>query len=335
MDLLPIFLDLRERVCLVIGGGSVARRKVDLLNAAGARIRIVAPRLDPALRSLVESGEVEYLASEFDVAMLSEAAIVVAATDDRAVNAAVAAAARQYSLPVNVVDAPDLCSFVMPSIIDRSPVIVAVSTGGVSPVLARLMRARIEAVLSPRLGRLALLAAEFRKRVKATFVDLPARRRFWEGILDGPIAESVYRGDEAAARNAIEATLAGAESATRFKEMWVLQGGTAEPDLQTLRAVRMLQRADVVVHEADVGTEVRALGRRDADGIEAAEAGAEAEQLRELFGRYDRVAWICAEHPAAGLVEALDSAAAEGVHVHLLSMPQAPTSLDWRATVRP
>lgn len=163
MDYLPIFLDLRDRRCLVVGGGEVAARKTDLLLQAGARVQVAAPDLGDGMQALLDAGRISYRAGPFQEADLAGAQLVIAASDDRSVNARAAELADARGVPVNVVDDPALCRFIMPVIIDRSPVLAAVSTGGASPVLARLIRGRLEALIPAAFGRLAALAREFRR----------------------------------------------------------------------------------------------------------------------------------------------------------------------------
>ena len=181
MDFLPIFLNLKGARCLVVGGGAVAARKAGLLLGCGAKVAVVAPELGETLAAEKAAGRIEHIAARFDDAHLAGATVVIAATDDHAVNAAVSRAAKARDLPVNVVDSPELCSFIFPSIVDRSPMIVAVSTGGASPVLARLMRAKLETLLPAAYGRLARLASDLRDRVKRHFAN-PAQRRIFPHI---------------------------------------------------------------------------------------------------------------------------------------------------------
>ncbi len=270
MDFLPIFLNLRGRRCLVIGGGEVAARKVALLLEAGGRVDIVAPQLCPALRALADQGAVAHSAGHFHPDQVREATLVFAATDDAQVNREVSEVAKARGIPVNVVDQPELCSFIMPSIIDRSPVVAAVSTGGASPVLARLLRARLETLIPAAYGRLARLVADFRDVAKAHFKHPAARRRFWEDVLQGPIAEQVLAGQEDAARAALAARIAAADGASEPQgEVYLVGGGPGDPDLLTFRALRLMQQADVVVHDRLVSKEVLDLVRRDADRIYA------------------------------------------------------------------
>jgi len=268
MDYLPIFVDLHGRPCVVIGGGEVAVRKISLLRQAGARVTVVAPELDDELAALAGGGEITHLAREFRPADLDGARLIIAATDDRAVNEAVSREAGLRNIAVNVVDQPDLCSFVMPSIIDRSPLVAAVSSGGQSPVLARLVRARMETLIPAAYGELAKLAAAFRGKVKAHFKRPTDRRIFWEKVLDGPIAEMVFSGRAAEAERALEDAIANAEQgASEMGEVYLIGGGPGDPDLLTFRALRLLQRSDVVVHDRLVSKEVLDLARRDATRI--------------------------------------------------------------------
>ena len=180
MDFLPIFLNVRAQPCLVIGGGEVAARKVELLLKAQANVTLVSPELCKTLAALHRSGKFTHVAETFRAEQIGGQRVVIAATDDEIVNRAVAEAASARNIPVNVVDRPELCTFIMPAIIDRSPVVVAVSSGGASPVLARLLRARLESLVPASYGRLATLVGSFRDKVKARFAPGADRRVFWE-----------------------------------------------------------------------------------------------------------------------------------------------------------
>ena len=270
MDFLPIFLDLKGRTCVVIGGGEVAARKVGLLLGAGAQVRVYAPALGETLGRLARAGKIGHFPSDFRAEQLDEAALAIAATDDDAVNRAVHEAAGARRIPVNVVDHPELSSFIMPSIIDRSPVVAAVSTGGASPVLARLIRARLETLIPAGFGRLAQLAAGFRDRVKGRITQPERRRRFWEEVLGGYIAELVYSGQDAAARAALQKKLDTVDNGAAVTgEVYLVGGGPGDPELLTLRALRLMQQADVVVHDRLVSQEVLNLVRLEAARIYA------------------------------------------------------------------
>jgi len=282
MDYLPVFLDVRRRLCLVVGGGEVAARKASLLARAGARVTVVAPALSEATAALVSEGGARHRARAFRASDLDECHLVIAATDDPAVNIEVSRLAQARALPVNVVDQPALCSFIVPSIVDRSPVIAAVSTGGAAPVLARLIRGRLETLIPAAFGRLAALAGDFRERVKARFAHPAERRRFWERVLDGPVAEMVFAGQEQAARATLETALEGDPGAPETRgEVYLVGAGPGDPDLVTSRALRLMQQADVIVHDRLVSAPVLDLARRDAERIYAGKARARHSMAQE------------------------------------------------------
>jgi uroporphyrin-III C-methyltransferase/precorrin-2 dehydrogenase/sirohydrochlorin ferrochelatase len=268
VEFLPIFLNVRGEPCLVVGGGEVAARKCALLARAGARVTVLAPELGEALQAELAAGRIAHRAGRFRDADVEGQAAVIAATSDQAVNRAVAAAARARRVPVNVVDQPALCSFILPSIIERAPLVVAVSSGGASPVLARLLRARLESMIPAGYGRLAALAAEFRDRVKARFKG-PERRRFWERVLQGPIAELALAGRGAEARKALAAAIDDTRLAFSGGEVSLVGAGPGDPDLLTFRALRLMQRADVVVYDRLVSKPILELARLEAERIYA------------------------------------------------------------------
>lgn len=267
MKYFPIFLDLNDKPCLVVGGGDVATRKVSLLFRAGARVTVVSPELGESLRGRLASGEIIYQARTFEEADLKGCALVVAATDDEVINRRVSELCRERCLPVNVVDQPELCSFIVPSIIDRTPVQIAVSTGGSSPVLARLLRARLETMIPAAYGRLASLMAEFRGKVAQHFTDEGKRRRFWENVAQGSIAEQIFAGKEEAAREAMYKAMEAAEVPQERGEVYLVGAGPGDPDLLTFRALRLLQQADVIVYDRLVSKEILDMARRDADMV--------------------------------------------------------------------
>jgi uroporphyrin-III C-methyltransferase/precorrin-2 dehydrogenase/sirohydrochlorin ferrochelatase len=268
MDFLPVFLDIRGQPCLVVGGGEVAARKCALLLRAGARVTVLAPQLGAGLAADLAAGRVAHRAASFREEALEGFALAIAATSDEAVNRAVAAAAKARRIPVNVVDRPALCSFILPSVIERAPLVVAVSSGGASPVLARLLRARLESLIPAGYGRLAALAGAFRDRVKARFKP-PERRRFWERVLQGPIAELVFSGREGEARTALQASLEDRRLAFSGGEVSLVGAGPGDPDLLTFRALRLMQQADVVVYDRLVSRPILDLVRLEAERIYA------------------------------------------------------------------
>ncbi len=259
-------MNLRGRRALVVGGGEIAARKASLLLDAGAALSIVSPELGATLARQAEQGEVDYRQGPFEPSDLNGCTVVIAATDDSEVNKQVSELAQEQGIPVNVVDNPELCSFIMPAIIDRSPVQIAVTTGGTSPVLARLLRSRLESAIPSAYGRLAAMVEGFREKVKVRFADVNARRNFWEHVLQGRIAEMVFAGKDEDARKALEHAVAeGVE--TNVGEVYLIGGGPGDPDLLTFRALRLMQQADVIVHDRLISKEVLALTRRDAERI--------------------------------------------------------------------
>jgi uroporphyrin-III C-methyltransferase/precorrin-2 dehydrogenase/sirohydrochlorin ferrochelatase len=267
MDFLPIFLDVKDQPCLVVGGGEVALRKVTNLRRAGAAVRVVAPELTPELSALLADGEISHEARSFRDDDVTNALLVVAATGDRHVNRRVAELARAAKVPVNVVDQPEDCSFLMPSVIDRSPVVVAVSTGTASPVLARLLRTRLEALIPAAYGRLAELCAAYRPRVKARFGEQRERRRFWDRVLQGGVAERVFSGHLQEAEAAMERELADGAASLTTGEVYLVGAGPGDADLLTFRALRLMQQADVVVYDRLVASSILDKVRRDARRI--------------------------------------------------------------------
>ena len=270
MDYLPIFMDLKGRSATVVGGGEVAARKVALLNQAGGKVTVIAPELGDTLSRALAREEIHYVEANFSPELLGRPQLIVAATNDPETNKAVAKAANEMNVPVNVVDTPDLCTFVMPSIIDRSPVMIAVSTGGASPVLGRLLRQKLETTIPASYGKLAALARLFRERVKQKFSHAPDRRLFWEKVLEGPIAEMMIAGKEDKAKQALEEALeTEGERMPDAGEVYLVGGGPGDPDLLTFKALRLMQQADVVVYDRLVSPEVLELVRRDAERIYA------------------------------------------------------------------
>lgn len=271
MDLLPLFMNVRGSSCLVVGGGEVAARKSSLLLEAGAAITVVSPELCPVLQQWQDDGRIQHIERDFADQDLDDKTLVIAATDDHDVNKRVSELARAKNIPVNVVDNPALCSFVMPSIIDRSPVQIAISTGGASPVLARLLRAKLESTIPAAYGQLAALVERFRTPVKNRFPTVNARRGFWESVLQGQVAELVFAGKEQQAEQELQQSIA-AGGETTVGEVYLVGGGPGDPDLLTFRALRLMQQADVVLYDRLISKEVLNLCRRDAERINVGKA---------------------------------------------------------------
>jgi uroporphyrin-III C-methyltransferase/precorrin-2 dehydrogenase/sirohydrochlorin ferrochelatase len=267
MQALPIFMNINQRLCVVIGAGEVAARKVTMLLRAQASVTVYAPEICPTLADLVEAGRIRYEQARFADQQLSGACLVIAATNDVQVNTAVSLAAQANNIPVNVVDAPALCTFTMASIVERSPIVIAISSEGNAPVLARYLRSKIETMLPAGYGRIAAIAGEFRDKVKSKYATSQARRIFWEGVLQGPIVERILAGQEAAARIGLDQLLADDTASQQHGEVYLVGGGPGDPDLLTFRALRLMQQCDVCVYDKLVSPEVLDLVRRDAELI--------------------------------------------------------------------
>jgi uroporphyrin-III C-methyltransferase/precorrin-2 dehydrogenase/sirohydrochlorin ferrochelatase len=285
MDFLPIFANVRNKLCLVVGGGSVAARKAGVLLEAGAKVRVVAPEIDEELK--LEEG-VEAVVARFAPQHLDGAVLAIAATDDREVNKQVSELAQARNIPVNVVDDSELCTFIMPAILDRSPLMVAFSSGGASPVLTRMMRGKLETVIPQNYSRLAAFAERFREQVKQRVTNPTKRRIFWENVFEGVAAEKVLTGDEASAEAMLQQMLAS-EDNIRRGEVYLVGAGPGDPDLLTFRALRLMQKADVVVYDNLVSKPIVEMTRRDAErifvGKKRADHTLRQEEINELLVR--------------------------------------------------
>lgn len=266
MDYLPLFLDIRHQLCLVVGGGDVALRKIRLLHSAGAIIRVVSPSIHQEVQSLLQESDHQLFQRLFHKDDLDGVKLVIAATSDQRTNQTVAKYAREQKLFVNVVDDGETGNAIMPSIVDRSPVIAAFSTGGKAPVLIRQMRERLESEMPARYGDLAELAGRYRNQVIARFDHINERRKFWEEALSGSIAEKVFMGDMPGAEIELEQRLRNRSDA-QPGEVYLIGAGPGDPELLTFKALRLMQKADVVLYDNLVSREVVELCRRDADLI--------------------------------------------------------------------
>lgn len=287
MDYFPVFLDLKNRLCLLVGGGEVATRKGRMLAKAGARLRIVAPEISTELRELAARSDGELCERGYRAGDLQGCVLAIAATDDESLNESISSDAQRLNLPVNVVDTPALCTYITPAIIDRSPLVVAISSGGEAPVLARLVRAKLEALIPSSYGKLAQVASQWRERVKARFSDGDSRRKFWEKILQGPAAELAMNGQSVAADEIIARELAADQAQLTQGEVYLVGGGPGDPELLTLRALRLMQQADVVLYDRLVSDGVMELVRRDAEriyvGKRRSEHTMEQENINQLL----------------------------------------------------
>ena len=294
MRYFPLFADLRGRRVLVVGGGVVAERKVRLLLEAGAHVVVVAPAVHLDTSMAVDAavpGRLEIMRDVFRPDHFDGVVFAIAATDDRVVNAKVAAVGRERNVLVNVVDDLELSSFIVPAIVDRSPLVVAISTGGVAPVLARLVRERLESLLDGSLGSLAGLLEGWRSRIKARLPVVDARRRFYEQVVRGRVAALLRSRQQAAAESELERTLEAAAEPQQGSVVLV-GAGPGDAGLLTLNALRALQEADVILHDRLVSAEVLGLARRDADRIPVGKAArghtVPQERIHELLLEHAR-----------------------------------------------
>ncbi|MFO1388615.1 siroheme synthase CysG [Cellvibrio sp.] len=267
MDYFPVFLDLKKRRCLLVGGGEVATRKGRMLAKSGAVLRVVAPEISNELRELVAQHNGELILREYQQGDMEGCVLAVAATDIETLNQQISDEAKQINIPVNVVDTPALCTYITPAIIDRSPLMIAISSGGEAPVLARLVRAKLETLIPMSYGKLAQLASRWRDRVKARFNDGDSRRKFWEKILQGPAAELAMNGQLDQADKILSDEIANEDASLTQGEVYLVGGGPGDPELLTLKALRLMQQADVVLYDRLVSDGVMDLVRRDAERI--------------------------------------------------------------------
>lgn len=266
MKHLPIFYDLSVGPCLVVGAGGVATRKVRQLIKREARVTVVAPEICNELKALASSHSIKYIAKPFDAWMLERYILVIVATNVTAVNSQVSHLCKESNIPVNVVDNPGLSSFFMPAIVEREPLQIAISSSGVSPVLVRLLRTKLEALIPSSYGSLAKLVGAFREKIKRRYPEIRDRRRFWERILTGGVAERIYAGEEAALE-LLEAEIKGGGTESQKGEVYLVGAGPGDPDLLTLRALRLMQQSEVVLYDRLVSPAIIELVRRDAERI--------------------------------------------------------------------
>lgn len=272
----------------MLGGGENAEAKVSLLLKAGAEISVVSKELSPNLRRLADKNEIRQIEESFDESMLADCVLLIVATDDEELRKSASVLAGKMRIPVNVVDCPDLCSFTMPSIIDRSPLLISVSTGGTSPTLARIIRAKLEAMLPQSYGRLAALINEFRDRGKASDRTRDVRRKFWNRIFASPIIELFLSGKEDEAREEIEKEFNKEDKSTpAFGQVCLVGAGPGDPELLTLRALRLIQNADIIVYDRLVFPSILDYARRDAEliyvGKKSAHHSVPQDQINQIL----------------------------------------------------
>ncbi len=296
MDYLPLFFDLRNKPCLIVGAGEVAARKLELLCRAGADVRIVAPAVGESVRTLIAQHKLEVAEREFTESDVTGAVLVIAATNDESVNQRVFDCCDAAGLLINSVDNPQISNVIFPGIIDRSPVLVAISTAGSSPTLARVVRGWIEARLPPGLGRLAEFIDARRDEIKERLGTIRERQRFWQRIINGPAGERAMRGDAAAAGRAFDSELSAQLSAEAPAAGCVLLvgAGPGDPELLTLKGLRAVQGADVILYDNLVNAEILEYARRDAEKIYVG-------KKRKFSGiRQEEINALLVEHARAG-----------------------------------
>ncbi|MEJ2116896.1 MAG: NAD(P)-dependent oxidoreductase, partial [Alphaproteobacteria bacterium] len=270
MDQLPIFLHTKGKRVAVSGGGTIAARKTETAMKAGAHVQVFAASLSDEFRPLSVQPNFEHITRQATPADIQGCALIFAANEDETADRAIAEIANAASVLVNVADSPDLSDFIMPSIVDRDPLVVAISTGGASPVFARMIRARLESTLPAAYGRMVAFVGKHRKRLGAFLKEGAARRRFWERILEGPVADRFMAGHDTQAEAELEKALSAASSGGEYRfsgEVYLVGTGPGDPDLLTFAAQRLMQRADVVLYDRLIPHGILDLVRRDAERI--------------------------------------------------------------------
>jgi uroporphyrin-III C-methyltransferase/precorrin-2 dehydrogenase/sirohydrochlorin ferrochelatase len=289
MRYFPIFLDTIDLTCLVVGAGEVAARKVELLLKTSANITVVAPWACDTVQRFAREEKIKLIVRPYTESDLSNRQMVFVATDNSKLNAQIHDQARAQKILVNVVDNTPLCQFITPSIVDRSPIIIAMSSGGVAPVLLRYLRQKLESVIPQKVSLLGQFSEKFRETVKKRFKSVTERRYFWEDVLDGDIAENILQGNEQVAEQKFLEKLNTPDASKTVGEVYLVGAGPGDPDLLTFRALRLMQKADVVVYDRLVSPEILELVRRDAEKIYVGKAKSKhtipQDEINELLAK--------------------------------------------------
>lgn len=264
MQYLPLFFDLKNRQVLLIGGGDVALRKARLLIRASAKVKVVSHKINPDLQTLIEDNQGETILGEYESDLLKNVQLVIAATDNDTLNQQVYEDATSIQIPVNVVDNQPLCTFIFPAIVDRSPIVIGISSAGKAPVLARNLRAKIESIVPTKYADLGQIIGKYRESVKNKFKTVGLRRNFWEKVLEGPFTEQVLAGQLKEAESLLVETMEESNSTLKGNISFV-STGTGDPDNITFKALRLMQKADWVVYDESIPDAIIELCRRDAD----------------------------------------------------------------------
>lgn len=266
MRYLPIWLDVKDKPCLMVGGGEVAARKSEMLLKSGAQLTVVAPKLGVNLQRAVNAGEVQHISSLFNADMLQGMRLVVAATDIEAVNQEIYAAAKAQGVLINVVDSPEQCDYVNGAVLERDNLTIAISSGGGAPVLTRVIKAKLETLIPAAYGSLSALVSQYRDEVKAK-LGFKERKGFWERVLDGPVAEAALSGQTERAETLLQEEIQRGADEADIGEVYLIGAGPGDPDLLTFKALRLLQKADVVVHDRLIAEPIMNLARREAQRV--------------------------------------------------------------------
>jgi len=289
MQYFPIFLDTTDLTCLVVGAGEVAARKVELLLKTSAQITVVAPWVCDTVQRFAKQEKINLLVRPYSESDLTNKQMVFVATDNSELNEQIHDQARLQKILVNVVDNTPLCQFITPSIVDRSPIIIAMSSGGVAPVLLRYLRQKLESVIPQKVSLLGQFSEKFRESVKKRFKSVTERRYFWEDVLDGDIAENILQGNEKVAEKKFLERLNAPDASKTVGEVYLVGAGPGDPDLLTFRALRLMQKADVVVYDRLVSPEILELVRRDAEKIYVGKAKSKhtipQDEINELLAK--------------------------------------------------
>ncbi|MEG3767536.1 siroheme synthase CysG [Alteromonas sp. 14N.309.X.WAT.G.H12] len=268
MRYFPLFIDTHAAQCLIVGAGEVAARKLELILKSEAKVTVVAPQMCSTVAGYQDHPSVTLIQRPFQAQDLENKTLVFVATSDSELNASIHDLAVQRDILVNVVDNTPLCQFITPSIIDRSPIVIALSSGGVAPVLLRYLRQKLESLIPSNIARLGAFSEKFREKVKSSLAGVTARRYFWEDVLDGDIAELVEKGQEEKADKKFLEALQGAQTEQKVDgQVYLVGAGPGDPDLLTFRALRLMQKADVVIYDRLVSPAILELVRRDAEKI--------------------------------------------------------------------
>jgi len=281
MEHLPIFIKIKQKPTLVVGGGDIALRKINLLLKAQAKVDCLSPLFCEDIKNLSKDGHITLINKSFDQTDIKDYSMIIAATDDKSVNSLISSIAQDKKIPVNVVDSPELSSFIMPSIVDRSPLIIAVSSSGKAPVLSRIIRAKLETVIPSAYGTLAEIAGEYRQKVKERFLKIKDRRAFWEATFSGVIAEKVFSGRISEAKEDIQRQLDESVEMD-LGEVYLVGAGPGDPDLLTFKALRLIQQADVVLYDRLVSKGVMELVRRDSELIYVGKKGGSDKSTKQV-----------------------------------------------------